>query len=86
MILDPEFARNQKIVLINVDQDAILHLRVNYQHVLKKFPNPNDHDSRNKFNPILIKSKLRFLLLGLRAPKMPETTKSCQKLRIAHSA
>ena len=38
---DPEFARNQKIVLINVDQDAILYLRVNYQHVLKKFPNPN---------------------------------------------
>ena len=38
--LDPEFARNQKIVLINVDQDVILYLRVNYQHVLKKFPNP----------------------------------------------
>ena len=41
MTLDPEFARNQKIVLVNVDQDAILYLRVNYQHVLKKFPNPN---------------------------------------------
>ena len=39
--LDPEFARNQKIVLINVDQDAILYLWVNYQHVLKKFPNPS---------------------------------------------
>ena len=43
MTLDPEFARNQKIVLINVDQDAILYLPVNYQHVLKKFPNPNIH-------------------------------------------
>ena len=38
--LDPEFARNQKIVLTNVDQDAILYLRVKYQHVLEKFPNP----------------------------------------------
>ena len=44
MTLDPEFARNQKIVLINVDQDAILYLRVNYQHALKKFPNPILHN------------------------------------------
>ena len=43
MTLDPEFARNQKIVLINIDQDAILYLQVNYQHVLKKIPNPNNH-------------------------------------------
>ena len=35
MTLDPEFARNQKIVLINVDQDAIVFLQVNYQHMLK---------------------------------------------------
>ena len=41
MTLDPEFARNQKIVLIKVDQDIILFLRVNHQHVLKKFPDPN---------------------------------------------
>ena len=40
MTLDPEFARSQKIVLINVDQDAILYLRAKYQHVLEKFPNP----------------------------------------------
>ena len=45
--LDPEFARNQKIVLINVDQDAILYLRVNYQHVLEKFPNPIDHPTKS---------------------------------------
>ena len=38
MTLDPEFARNQKIVLSNVDQDAIFYLRVKYQHELKKFP------------------------------------------------
>ena len=36
------FANNLKVVLINVDQDAILYLRVNYQHVLKKFPYPSE--------------------------------------------
>ena len=47
--LDPEFARNEKIVFINVDQDAILYLRVKYQHVLKKFPNPSDHEAGCNF-------------------------------------
>ena len=50
MNLDPEFAKNQKIVLINIDQDAILYLRVNYQNVLKKFPNPTVRTHCNHFH------------------------------------
>ena len=36
-------AINQKMILTNIVQDAILYLRMKYQHVLKKFPNPNTH-------------------------------------------
>ena len=35
-------AKNQKMVLTNVVQEAILYLRMNYQHMLQKFPYPND--------------------------------------------
>ena len=33
-------AKNQKMVLTNVVQDAILYLNMNCQHVLQKFPYP----------------------------------------------
>ena len=43
VILERIAAINHKMVLTNIVQDAILYLRMKYQHVLKKFPNPNEH-------------------------------------------
>ena len=41
--LDPEFAKNQKMVLTNVVPDAILYLDMKNQPMLQKFPYPNIH-------------------------------------------
>ena len=43
MTLDVAGATNQKMILTNIVQVAILYLRMKYQHVLKKFPSPNEH-------------------------------------------
>ena len=32
--------KNQKMVLTNIVQDATLYLKMNYQHMLQKFPYP----------------------------------------------
>ena len=59
MTLDPEFARNWTNFLINVDQNAILYLGVNYQHVFKKFPNPNNqYLYREPYNYIIHMKKV----------------------------
>ena len=44
MILGLASAINHKLVLTNIVQDAIFYLRMNYQRVLKKIPNPNPQD------------------------------------------
>ena len=36
--------KNQKMVLTNIVLDAILYLKMNYQHMLQKFPYPNARD------------------------------------------
>ena len=43
--LDPEFAKNQKMVLTNVVQDAILYLNMKNQPMLQKFPYPTDQST-----------------------------------------
>ena len=40
VLVGPCGAKNQKMVLTNVVQDAILYLKLNYQHMLQKFPYP----------------------------------------------
>ena len=39
--LEAAGAINQKMVLTNIAQDAILYLKMNYQHMLQKFPYSN---------------------------------------------
>ena len=39
-VVGPCGAKNQKMVLTNVVQDDILYLKLNYQHMLQKFPYP----------------------------------------------
>ena len=39
-VVGPCGAKNQKMVLTNVVQDAVLYLNMKNQHVLQKFPYP----------------------------------------------
>ena len=41
--MGPYGAKNQKMVLTNVAQDAILYFKMNCQHMLQKFPYPTAH-------------------------------------------
>ena len=47
-VVGPCGAKNQKMVLTNVVQDDILYLKMNCQHILQKFPYPNNHQYKSE--------------------------------------
>ena len=58
--MEPCGAKNKKIVLTNVVQDAIIYLRMNYRHMLQKFPYPNVECRNVLFGKIKL-AKLKFV-------------------------